>query len=611
MKLKIEKKILNLRQTFLHIFIFSLILSLMQTFMHIGISGITSFLDAFNPIILIINSSLFFIVISFLVFLTGKFHISFIIMSVITQLFLIVNHYKIHFLSVPLKASDLILGKEATGMLGNYTIPISIKVVLITLCLILLCVFAFKYLKNEKIKITYRLLGIIITLLVSYFSYNYFYLNTKIYDSVTFFSNEFSEVDVVNGHGFFYSMVNGIGRTKYQKPDGYDKENVKALLDVKKTDESYPNVIAVMSEAFFDIREAKNIKFNKNPLPTYTKLKKEGIYGDIIVPGFAGNTSSAEFEFLTGVNISLIDKGMPVPYKTFLTKKAYSLVRHFKDEGFDTVAMHPGFKWFYNRGVAYNALGFNRTIFIEDLDYKPSMTNYYANDSEAAKMIINDYSKHLETNYDKGYFNFTVTIQNHGPYMTYDTEKEDITKRIDSMTDSEYYTVDNYVQGLKDADDFLKTIKEYIDSIDKPTVVVFFGDHLPYMDSQLKIYDLIGYDITSGTESAVYRKYKTPYLIFSNSAFKKDMLEKGKSVLRGKRQTISSSYLATELLRYMNVKMPPYYEYIYNLKQDINVFSPHFYMKKNKFSYELSDSESEKVKVLKDLQYYNMMEYGK
>ena len=89
------------------------------------------------------------------------------------------------------------------------------------------------------------------------------------------------------------------------------------------------------------------------------------------------------------------------------------------------------------------------------------------------------------------------------------------------------------------------------------------------------------------------------------------MLEKGKSVLRGKRQTISSSYLATELLRYMNVKMPPYYEYIYNLKQDINVFSPHFYMKKNKFSYELSDSESEKVKVLKDLQYYNMMEYGK
>ena len=116
---------------------------------------------------------------------------------------------------------------------------------------------------------------------------------------------------------------------------------------------------------------------------------------------------------------------MPVPYKTFLTKKAYSLVRHFKDEGFDTVAMHPGFKWFYNRGVAYNALGFNRTIFIEDLDYKPSMTNYYANDSEAAKMIINDYSKHLETNYDKGYFNFTVTIQNHGPYMTYDTEKEE------------------------------------------------------------------------------------------------------------------------------------------------------------------------------------------
>ena len=611
MKFKSEKKILNFKKSFLYIFIFSLILSFIQTFMHIGISGITSFLDAFNPLVLIINASLFFIVISFLFFITGKLHISFIITGFITQLFLIVNHYKIHFLSVPLKASDLILGKEATGMLGNYAIPISIKVVLITLFLIFLFIVSFKYLKSEKIKISYRLTGIIITLLVSYFSYNYFYLNTKVYDSVSFFSNEFSEVDVVNGHGFFYSFVNGIGRTKYKMPDGYDAKNVKEILEAEPSDESYPNVIAVMSEAFFDIREAKNLKFNKNPLTTYTKLKKEGIYGDMIVPGFAGNTSSSEFEFLTGVNISLIDKGMPVPYKTFLTKKAYSIARHFKDSGFDTVAMHPGYKWFYNRGVAYSALGFNRMVFIEDLDYKPAMTNYYANDSEAVKMIIDDYSKHLETNYDKGYFNFTVTIQNHGPYMPYDTEKEDVTKRIDGMTDEEYYTVDNYVQGLKDADDFLKTLKEYIDSVDKPTVVVFFGDHLPFLDSELKIYDLIGYDITSGTESAIYRKYKTPYLIFSNSAFKKDMLEKGKSIIRGKRQTISSSYLATELLRYMNVKMPPYYEYIYNLKQDINVFSPHFYMIKNKFSYELSDEQTKKVKVLKDLQYYNMMEYGK
>lgn len=611
MKLKIEKKLLGFKKTFLYIFIFSLILSFMQAFMHIGISGVSSFLDAFNPLILIINSSLFFIVISFLFFITGKFHISFIITGLISQLFLIINHYKIHFLSVPLKASDLILGKEATGMLGNYAIPISIKVILVTLGLLILFVLAFKYLKNEKLKITYRLTGLIVTLLVSYLGYNYLYLNTKIYDNVTFFSNEFSEVDVVNGHGFFYSFVNGIGRTKYKKPDGYDKENVKAILKKETEEESYPNVIAVMSEAFFDIREAKNLKFTKNPLTTYTKLKREGIYGDMIVPGFAGNTSSAEFEFLTGVNISLIDKGMPVPYKTFLNKKAYSIVRHFKDKGFETVAMHPGFKWFYNRGVAYSALGFNRTTFIEDLDYKPAMTNYYANDSETAKMIIDDYSKHLEENYDKGYFNFTVTIQNHGPYISTDTEKEDMTKRIDGMTDTEYYTVDNYVQGLKDADEFLKTIKEYIDSVDKPTVVVFFGDHLPFLDSELKIYDLIGYDITSGTESAVYRKYKTPYIIFSNSAFKKEMYSKGKSVIKGKRQTISSSYLVTELLRYMNVKMPPYYEYLYDLKQDINVFSPHFYMVKNKFSYELSDEQTKKVKVLKDLQYYNMMEYGK
>ena len=360
-----------------------------------------------------------------------------------------------------------------------------------------------------------------------------------------------------------------------------------------------------------DIKEAKNLKFEKNPLPTYTKLKKEGIYGDMIVPGFAGNTSSTEFEFLTGVNISVIDKGMPVPYKTFLNKNAYALPLYFKEAGFNTVAMHPGHNWFYNRVLAYKCLGFSRSVFSENLDYKLEMTNYYANDEEAAKMIIDDYKSHLEINPEPGYFNFMVTIQNHGPYIPTDTGKERIVKRPEGLDDTQYFTLENYVQGLNDADNMLKTLKEYIESIDKPTVIVFFGDHLPYMDSELKTYDAIGYDITSGTDSALYRKHKTPYLIISNNAFKKSQRADGKRLLNGKMSTISSNFLATELFKYMNVDMPPYFEFVNELKKDINVISPFYYMVKNKIVKELDEPLTQKVTVLKDLQYYNMMEYKK
>ena len=61
-----------------------------------------------------------------------------------------------------------------------------------------------------------------------------------------------------------------------------------------------------MSEACFDVSMAKNIEYynGKDPMKEYNKLKKDALYGSIIVPGFAGGTSSTEFEFLSGDNLS-------------------------------------------------------------------------------------------------------------------------------------------------------------------------------------------------------------------------------------------------------------------------------------------------------------------
>ena len=611
MKIKPEKNELNIKKLFLKVIYMALGLSVLQILMHIGNSGILSFLDAFNPVNLLINVTIFMFAILILVFITGKLNLSFIIVSVFTQGLLIVNYYKIYFLSVPLKASDLILGKEATGILENYEITVSIKVVLFTVLVILACVLVFKYVKTQKISFKVRIPGLLITALLAGLCYNFVYTDYKIYENTLFFSNEFSEVDIANGHGFVYSLFNSVARTQYDKPDGYDKKEAKAMINADEYKEELPNVIAVMGEAFFDIRQAENLKFNENPLEFYDKLKSEGMYGEIVVPGFAGNTSSAEFEFLTGVNISLVNKGLPVPYKTFLNRKAYGLPNVFKNLGYETVGMHPGYSWFYNRELAYKCLGFSKSVFIDDLGYRPKMTNYYANDEEAAKMIVEDYKNHLEKNPDKGYFNFTVTIQNHGPYIDHDTDKEDIVKRIDGMEDKAYYTIDNYVQGLKDADNFLKTIKEFIETTDKPTVVVFFGDHLPFMDAELSYYDMMGYDITSESDEALLRKYKTPYLIFSNTAYKNREEEKGNSIKSGYRGIISSSYLSTELFEYMNAKMPAYYEYLNELKYLVNIISPHYYMINGEFRRELEGDVLEKINTLKKLQYYNMIDYGK
>ncbi|MBR4893237.1 MAG: sulfatase-like hydrolase/transferase [Clostridia bacterium] len=609
---KQEIMVFSSKRSFEVILLVSLVLSCVQAFMHVGYSSFSSFFDAFSPIILSVNMSLYFLIMAFLFFLTGKLNISCILVSLITQVLLIINHYKIYFLQVPLKAVDLVLGKEATGIIGNYTIKADLKVIVATLFIMVFSFFIFKFIKNEKIKFTTRFAGIFLTIFLSMLGYEYFYSDTYLYDKMTTFTNFYNEVDNVNGHGFIYSFVNKAKGKKYEKPENYDLMSVETILKPKGAeDNSPPDVLMIMSEAFFDIRQAENLEFNIDPLKTYSQLKKEGMYGDVIVPGFAGETSNSEFEALSGASIYLIDKNSLVPYKTFVDKPVYSLAEYFNSYGFDTVGMHPGHSWFYNRVFAYKCMGFNRTKFSEDLDYKMEETNFYANDTEAAKMLIDDYREHIEKNGEKGYFNFLVTLQNHGPYINEDTEKEDIIKRVEGMDDTAYYTVDNYVQGLKDADNFLKIIKDYIETLDRPVIVLFFGDHLPFLDAELSYYDLIGYDITSENKEAYYNKHKTQYLIFSNTKFKEREKKSGRKVLTGYRGAISSNYLATELLAYGNMEMTPYFAFLNELKKDVQVFSPYYYLTKEGFTEELSNEVLTNIELLKNMQYYNLMEYKK
>lgn len=77
------------------------------------------------------------------------------------------------------------------------------------------------------------------------------------------------------------------------------------------------------------------------------------------------------------------------------------------------------------------------------------------------------------------YFSFNVTYQNHGPYP---------------------------------ADSFR--------SLDEPVILVFFGDHKPWLGEQSITYASLGIDITSDTDDSFYNYYATDYLIWANDAAK-------------------------------------------------------------------------------------------
>lgn len=599
-----KKYRINFSQSLLVIAVLSLILVISQSVIQNGIDLAVYWFQICNPIIILLNLLPIFTLMTFIFCITNSIWKSFFITSLPLTLLLIVNYYKSYFLDAPLVLADITQALEAFSIAKNYTLSFSLRIFLICILLISILFFLLMRIENRKKTKEQSITTILIITLISTTSYFFVYSSQYIYDNVAIPVNPYYDVGIVNSKGLIYSLIS---KTEldviYNAPEGYSKETAENILNsytISEENTSTPNVIAIMSEAFFDTQTASNINFYTNPLVNYNKLKKDAYYGNIVVPGFAGSTASTEFEFLTGMNVFSIDSSMPNIYKTHISNPIYSIVDLFKSLDYSTLAIHPGDSWFYNRKNVYSYMGFDNSIFKSDLPKDTPKTNYYINDSVTSELIIENYKNHLENNPDKNYFNFTVTIQNHGPYMDYETDKKAILKRPDNISDELYNVLNNYMLGLSDADKLLGDVANYINTLDEPTVLVFFGDHLPFFDSELLGYEAIGYDITSENLENLKQKYTTPFLIWGNDAF-----QKNNTIPQGYAGDISSNYLVNKLLEYINVSSP-FFEFTKMLEEKINIIAPNYFEVDNKLVTEIDEERLELLKQYRILEYYNL-----
>ena len=89
-----------------------------------------------------------------------------------------------------------------------------------------------------------------------------------------------------------------------------------------------PNVIVVQLESFMDPSYVKELSFNMNPIPNFTKLKEECSSGFLTMPAIGAGTANSEFEVLSGFDVAYFGAG-EYPYKTVLSNiPTISSVRH-------------------------------------------------------------------------------------------------------------------------------------------------------------------------------------------------------------------------------------------------------------------------------------------
>lgn len=568
-----------------------------------------------SPMLFILNTVPLTLIMLFIYFITSRVWVSYLLGGGFFLFAQLVNRFKVRLRQEPLVPADLVLGDEITKVINLKELPFTSGVYLLIISFLIGGVLLFFTIKSKKTSILFKLTGVVLTVAISLTLYFTVYKNSKYYTSFKVYGSEYSSVDIVQSRGFVYTFLAKMHSLKVLKHEGYSaaasEETLKKYAGKEKTEVSgkSPHVFCIMSEAFFDIDKIPGIKFSDgyNPLRNFNRIKNQSYYGRVVTDVFGGGTSKTEFSFLTGHTLSITD-WVSDAYTSYIRKDTYALPRAFEAEGYNSTAFHPGFPWFYNRFNVYDFLGFQKSFFEPDMNTDTSK-DYYVSDMEAYKFLLNDFDNYLLKTPDLPYFNFTVTIQNHGPYSSKDIGFPEILKRSPELDSANYHIINSYLNGLMQCDEALGFLVEHFEKTEEPVVLLYFGDHLPYLGPDFAGYKALKYNIgTLGELLSFLNTYETPYFIWSNKQAKELLSQKG-TYIKGQAPLISVNYLGTELLNYLGISSSPYFNFLNEIKASIPVITNRFYKTDTgKFIEGLTDKEEKIITQYRDLQYYLMFD---
>ena len=513
------------------------------------------------------NIFLFELIAWLLFFITGSGRMALRIETGVALVYGLVNHYVMAFRSTPLVPWDIFSIKTAASVAGNYDFAPTKELLLICSSFVLLFVLLqFLKLKLPALKwnFPYGVLcrvvpaicvGSALCSFVNLLWDDNFQIKSYLYPYL------FTPAHMTKVNGMAVTFAMDLEYVYVQKPDGYSAKRAEEILEEYTLlenesgsgngTEEYPNIIAIMNEAFSDLSVLGDFTTNQDYMPYIHSLQQgheNTVTGNMTVSVCGGNTANSEFEFLTGHTMDFFPVGS-IPYQQYMTGEIPSLASQLKEMGYATYGMHPYNSTGWKRNEVYPWLGFDEAYFVRDFKDRFYIRDYVS-DKTAYQKIIDIYEAKEE---GTPAFIFEVTMQNHGGYTEqYDYFSEDV--HVEDLNSAQ---LDQYLTLMKISDQEFKNMIEYFEKEDEKTIIVFFGDHQP-SDAVVKpILRLNGVNTSNMSVEEAQRRYIVPYVIWANYDIEE---ESGADT--------DISFLAAQMLEKADLPMTAYQNFLLELEKN-------------------------------------------
>ncbi len=461
-----------------------------------------------TPLVFLYNAFMIFITFSAVYLVRRRMFVR-IIISVLWLALGVANGYMLMKRVTPFNAQDFKVAKDGLTLINNYFNGVELVGLAVGIGAVVIWVISMwrrggQY--DGKLRRLWALLGVAVWFAV------YGLVSDQAVEKrivSTYFGNiAFAYED----YGLPYCFMASVFNTGITEPNDYNEKTITEISNNReitknetgRAEDELPNIIFIQLESYFDVNEAEFFTTSEDACPNLHAMYDQYSSGYFKVPSVGAGTANTEFEVLTGMNLRYFGPG-EYPYKTVLKNQvSESAATALAELGYGTHALHNNGGNFYSRAKVFNNIGFDSYTSKEFMNILQMTENGWAKDDILIQHIMDSMDSTEQQD-----FVFGISVQGHGDYPE-EKKIENPKILIEGIEDEAIRNKwEYYVNQVYEMDQFAGNLVKAVEERKEPSVIVFYGDHLPTMG--LKAEDLKSRYL-----------YNTNYVIWDNIGLKKE-----------------------------------------------------------------------------------------